>query len=379
MFAYQKTGRYFAKTASGMEEIAAEELKEIGASEVKTSYRGVYFSAEPDAFYRAVYLSRLTTRILAPLLAFDCHSADYLYKTARAIDWPSLLSPEETFAVFADVANSLVRNPRYAALRLKDAVADSVRELKGARPSVETRSPDLWIHLRVHANRATISLDAAGGSLHRRGWRTEGLHSPMQETLAAAVIRLSGWEGERPLVDPMCGSGTLLGEGLMRHCRIPAGYLRKRFGFERFPDFSAAVWKRVKGEADAAIRPLPEGLISGSDRSPEAIAAARGNLSALPEGPRIALRTARFQDLPGFPASCIVCNPPYGIRCGQGEDLALLLREFGDFLKKRCTGSTACVYYGEPKYLRSLGLKPSWKIPLRNAELEGRLAGYELY
>lgn len=379
MFTYQKTNRYFAKTASGMEEIAGEELREIGASDVKTSYRGVYFSADPAALYRVTYLSRLTTRVLAPLLTFDCHSADYLYKTARSLPWPELLSPDETFAVFADVSNSLIRNPRYAALRLKDAVADVFQEQVDSRPSVDTRSPDLWIHLHVHANRATISLDAAGGSLHRRGWRTEGMESPMQETLAAAIVKLSEWDGERPLHDPMCGSGTLLGEALMRYCRIPAGFLRKRFGFERLPDFNAGIWKRVKGEANGAIRPLPEGLISGSDQSSAAVATARRNLSALPSGDRVGLQTIRFQDHPGLPGRCLVCNPPYGIRCARGEDLSGLLREFGDFLKKRCVGSTACVYYGEPKLLRSLGLKPSWKVPLRNAELDGRLAKYELY
>ena len=379
MFTYQKTNRYFAKTSAGMEQLSAEELLELGASETDPSYRGVYFIADRETLYRINYLSRLPTRILAPLLTFDCHSTDYLYKTARAIPWPELLRPDETFAVFSDVSNSLIKNARYASLRLKDAIVDRFRDQGSARPNVDTRDPGLWINLHIHANRAAISLDTAGGSLHRRGYRKEGLESPMQETLAAAIVRLSEWDGERPLYDPMCGSGTLLGEALMRQCRIPAGFLRKRFGFEKLPDYDAAVWRKVKREADAAIRDLPAGLIAGSDESPEAIPTARRNLSALPQGEKVKLERGRFQDLPGLPGRCIVCNPPYGIRCGKGSDLSALLRQFGDFLKKRCAGSTAFIYYGEPGLLRSLGLKPSWKRPLRNAELDGRLAKYELY
>jgi putative N6-adenine-specific DNA methylase len=201
----------------------------------------------------------------------------------------------------------------------------------------------------------------------------------MQETLAAALLRLTGWAGERPLYDPFCGSGTLLFEALMRQCRIPAAYLRSQFGFLRLPDFDAAVWNQVKTAANAAIRPLPEGLIGGSDVSPEAVRAVRSNRSALPDGERIKVRRADFEQLGGLQDTLILTNPPHGIRLGDAAESADLLKRFGDFLKQHCTGSTAYVFYGDKALVKKLGLKPEWKHPLQSGGLDGVLCKYELY
>lgn len=201
----------------------------------------------------------------------------------------------------------------------------------------------------------------------------------MQETLAASIILLSGWDGLNPLYDPMCGSGTLLCEALMHHCRIPAGYLRKAFGFEHLPDFDPGIWRMVRQQADREIRPLPEGLISGSDSSGEAIASARANASRLPGGRGITLKKKRFQDIPGLPSMTIVTNPPYGLRLSRNQDMKVFMKELGDFLKQRCTGSKAFVYFGDRSLLKSVGLRTSWKRPLRNGPLDGRLVAYELY
>ena len=191
MFAYQKTGRFFAQVADGFDDLVREELARLGAVDVKPAYRGVWFGADKEALYRVNYRSRLLTRVLAPLISFDCHSAGYLYKTGFSIEWPSLFGADETFAIDATTANSKITHSRYAAQRLKDAVADRFREDTGERPSVDRKAPDMRIHLRIHANRATISIDTYGSSLHRRGYRREGVEAPMQETLAAAIVRLS--------------------------------------------------------------------------------------------------------------------------------------------------------------------------------------------
>ena len=381
-YEYQKSGRYFAQSPDGLEAMAADELASLGASDAKPAYRGVYFGADRETLYRVNYTARLVTRVLAPLLTFDCHSAKYLYKVALDIDWSDFLRVDETFAVFANVANSAIRHSQYAALRVKDAVADQFRERMDRRPDVDPTEPDVWINLFIHNNRAVLSLDASGGSLHGRGYRLGSVEAPMQETVAAAVIALSGWDGERPLRDPMCGSGTLLGEALMRYCRVPAGYLRARrapFGFERLPDFDRTAWDAVRSRADAAIRELPAGLITGSDADRSAVSVARENVAALPSGGRVRLETARFQDLAAIEGATIVCNPPYGLRLGDDAGAGALVKEFGDFLKKRCTGSTAYIYFGRRNLLKHIGLHPSAKWPLKSGGLDGRLARFELY
>lgn len=380
MYKYQEYSRFFAQIAGGSEELGASELEELGAAETSPAYRGVYFNADHEALYRINYCARLPTRILAPLTSFMCHDADYLYRIAREdVDWSDFLDVGRTFAVFANLSNSKINHSRYAALRLKDAIVDQFRDRAGERPSVDTRDPDLWLNLYIENNHATISLGTSGGSLHRRGYRRDGGEAPMQETVAAAIIRMSGWDGERTLHDPMCGSGTLLAEALMHYCRIPASYLRDHFGFEMLPDFDRSAWERVKSDADASMRPLPEDLIIGSDIDADALETARLNLNSLPSGERVVLRQSDFRELADLENVTLVVNPPYGVRMGRRENVAQLIGDFGDFLKQKCTGSTAYVYVGKPELLKSVGLRTSWKKPLVNGALEGRLAKYELY
>ncbi|MDT8273556.1 MAG: class I SAM-dependent RNA methyltransferase, partial [Desulfomonilia bacterium] len=182
-----------------------------------------------------------------------------------------------------------------------------------------------------------------------------------------------------PLIDPLCGSGTLLCEALMHYCRIPSGYLRNRFGFMHLPDYDPALWTEVKKEADGKMRILPQGLISGSDRSSGAVSSARKNCRTLPSGERVSLEKRAFQDIDRVFDATLVCNPPYGIRMGNNQHMAGFMKEFGDFLKQRCTGSTAYIYFGNRELIKSLGLRSSWKIPLKNGPLDGRLVKYELY
>ena len=378
-FVYQKNSSYFAQVAENVEPLAERELAALGATQVNPVYRGVYFTASPEALYRIVYQTRLCTRVLAPLLHFDCHSTKYLYKTALTIPWVELFDREQTFVITATVSDSLITHSQYASLCLKDAIVDQFQEKFGGRPNVDKRNPDLVFNLHIHKNTAVISLDASGGSLHRRGYRQETVEAPMQESLAAAILDLTEWNGERQLIDPMCGSGTLLCEGLMRYCRIPAAYLRESFGFMRMPDFEPETWQRVKNEADSQIRDLPEGLITGSDAGKLAVRAARINLGQLPHGKEVVVRTSRFQDLEPISDAVIVSNPPYGVRLGAQEEAAALVGELGSFLKHRCTGSTAYLYFGDRELVKKIGLKPAWKKSLSNGGLDGVLAKYEMY
>jgi len=379
MFEYQKYGRYFALIAGGTEDLGAQEFQELGARNVKQLYRGIQFEADPRTLYGLNYHSRLATRILAPLLTFDCHSTDYLYKTAKSIDWMKFFSLDQTFAVFATAAHSKITHSKYAALKVKDAIVDLFREKTGRRPNVETIAPDVWFNVHIDNNRAVLSLDTSGGSLHRRGYRTETGASPMIETLAATIICLTGWQGEKPLYDPFCGSGTLLCEALMSYCRIPAGFLRQNFGFLYLPDYDANIWESVREASLQNIRPLPENLIAGSDISGRAAKIAIENVNHLPGGNRVTLMNKNFMDIPSLENRVIVCNPPYGIREGKPEETAALYKNLGDFLKQKCKDSTAYIYVGDKELLKSVGLKAAWKKPLVNGALDGRLAKYELY
>jgi putative N6-adenine-specific DNA methylase len=377
---YQQTRRYFAQLAEGFEEPAAAELASLGATHLEPAFRGLHFTADPAVLYRVNYQARLVTRVLAPLISFRCRDREDLYRAAGGVQWPSFFDVDQTFAVFANVAgHSKLTHSKFAALCLKDAVADAFRMRLGRRPNVDRENPDIWLNVYIEKERATISLDTSGGSLHRRGYRRETVEAPLAETLAAAVVRLSGWQGEKPLVDPMCGSGTLLCEALMHACDVPSGFLRPRFGFQALPDFDPAVWAAVKQAADARIRPLPQGLISGSDIDPAAVRAARINCRMLPAGEGIGISRSDMHDLPDLENRLIVCNPPYGIRLKQPASLETFYKELGNYLKRRCKGAEAYIYFGNREMLKHIGLRPAWKKPLRNAGLDGRLAKFELF
>lgn len=379
MYLYQKTNRFFGQLADGLEDLGEQELVALGATDIGPGYRGIFFNAEPQALYTIIYCTRLFTRILAPLIRFDCHSSKYLYRTAGNIDWTKLFSIADTFAINATVSHSKITHSQYAALCLKDAIVDQFRKAKGKRPSVDTKVPDIRLNLHIENNKAIIALDLSGGSLHRRGYRQQTVEAPMQETVAAAIVKMIDWNEEQPLIDFMCGSGTIISEALMHYCRIPAGYLRSGFGFSMLPEFDDILWQKIRNTIDEQIRPLPADLIQGSDGDKKSIAASKVNLACLPHGDAVRLQIHKFQDIGHIENAVIVSNPPYGIRLKEAADIDLFAKELGDFLKQRCTGSTAYLYFGNREIIKSVGLRSSWKKPLKNGGLDGRLVKYELY
>ena len=380
-FSYQHNRRFFAQLTDGTDAVATAELASLGATDVKPGYRGVYFSADSATLYRVTYCAAVITRVFAPLFGFDCHSAKYLYKRAKELDWPALFSVDRTFAVFANVSNSAIRHSQYAALQVKDAIADRFRDAMGRRPNVSPHDADVRVTRHIQANKATLSLELGGGSMHRRGYRSASVDAPMMEHVAAAAVRMTGWVGERPLIDPMCGSGTLLAEALMHYCRVPSGFLRADtgMGLAALPDYDDALWREVRAAADGGIRPLPAGLITGSDAAAASVAATRENLANLPGGKGVTVTKTRFEDLAAIEGATILCNPPYGLRLERRDAMPDFMRRFGDFLKQRCPGSTAWIYFGKRELLKSLGLRTSARRPLANGGLDGRLVKIDLY
>jgi len=384
-YEYEKTG-FFAQVTGKMETLCEEELIELGATETKTTYKGVYFKlASPKGgsdlptLYKINYTSRLLSRVLAPLITFPCHTTNALIQMAKKIRWEDFCSLKKTFAISSSVSKSRITNSLYASQCLKDGIADYFRDKYGKRPDVEVVNPDIRFNLHIEKDMAVISLDTSGESLHKRGYRLLAGEAPMQETLAAAIIRLSKWNGDNPLWDPMCGSGTILCEALMHYCRIPAQKLRKKFGFFNMPDFDPTAWKKVKVEFDNKIRPLPKNIIRGSDKSQEAIKVAKDNLSHLPWSDSVDLSCLPFQQVKEFENGTLLTNPPYGMRLGEIEEVQALCKEFGDFLKTNCTGTTAFIYTGNPELRKHIGLKTTRRIPLDNGKLEGVLLQIDSY
>ncbi len=370
---------YFAQIADGLETMGADELARLGAVRLRAVRRGIHFQADRKTLYRVNYCTRLCSRILSPIHTFDCPDAEAIYRAARKIDWTRFIHVDQTFAVFASTAGSRVPHSRFAGLKLKDAVADQFRDASGRRPNVDARTPDLWINLFLNKDRGTISIDTSGGSLHRRGYRSHSVDAPMQETVAAAVVALSEWDGQMGVTDPMCGSGTLIIEAVLAYCRIPAGYLRQNFGFQRLPDFDAKLWKQVKAEADKNIRKLPPRLVCASDIDARAIAATRANLKSIPHARSVNVLRLDLFKIERLENRVLLCNPPYGIRLRSAGDMPTFYRRLGDYLKQRCKGSAAYIYFGNREMIKCIGLKPAWKKPLSNGGLDGRLVKYELY
>ena len=379
MYEYLKNNTFFAQAPGMMEEICEQELIELGAKNTKVAYRGIYFEADKSTLYKINYTSRLITRVLAPLKSFHCRSAKDIMEIASKIEWDKFFSVDQTFAITSSVNKSTINNSLYASQVLKDGIADYFRDKLGKRPNVDTVNPNVRFNLFIEKDKAILNLDTSGESLHKRGYRLLAGEAPMQETLAAAIIRLSGWNGEKPLLDCMCGSGTIVCEALMHYCRIPSQFLRKNFGFFYLPDFEKELWEKIKSETDKLIRPLPNGIISGSDKSDIAIRVAKENLSRIPNSENVKLSIHPFEHINKFENGVLIINPPYGIRLGKRDEVENLYKDLGDFIKTKCKGTTAFIYTGEPTLRKYIGLKTSKRIPLVNGKLEGVLLQIDSY
>lgn len=374
MFEYQKNQRYFAQVAGSLEKHAKDELTELGAEVLQEIPRGLRFTCDQKTLYQILYSSRLVQRILAPLISFQCHSEKYLYNQAfQNIQWTDLFRVTDTFSIISNVSRSKIQHSLYAGQILKDAICDQFREKFNARPDFKTKDADFNLNLHISDNWASIYLDIGGQSLHKRGYRKSAGFAPLQETLAAVIVKLTEWDGSQIFHDICCGSGTLLAEALMKYCQIPAGFLREHQAITFMPDFNKTIWDAVINEANDKIKPLPKNLIKGSDIDPEAIEKTRENLASLPYGKNVELLVSSFQNCEKEENKCVVCNPPYGIRLGDKKSTIQLYQDLGDFLKQKCPSSTAYILCGSADLVPALRLRAHWKKSLKNADIETKL------
>jgi putative N6-adenine-specific DNA methylase len=361
--------------------VLADELGALGAHQVTPASGGVAFAGDRALLYRANLWLRTANRVLVPLAEGSCRSAEELYRLARGLDWPARLTPQMTVAVEAAVRDSTLAHSRFVEQKTKDAIVDAVREATGRRPSVDVAFPSLRVHVRLLRDRATLSLDASGRSLHERGYRVAGGPAPLKETLAAAVVLLSGWQPALPLVNPMCGTGTLAIEAALVAAGRPPG-LGRRFGFETWRDLDRALWQRVQKQAERSPAPPFGAPILASDQDARAVAATRRNVTAAGVAERVHVERCAAEQVhvpAGLPPGVILVNPPYGERLGDEGRLAPLYRALGDAWKQRFDGWTAWILTGNPRLAGAVGLRPSRRIPLFNGPIECRLLRYALY
>ncbi|KAB0666137.1 RNA methyltransferase [Oryzomonas japonica] len=369
----------FAAVPRGAEEIAAHELEQLGVGDVAAGRGGVSFTCNREGLYRANLWLRTASRVLVQLALFPCSSPEELYAGVHAIPWQELITPAMTLAVDCSLRDSALTHSGFVALKTKDAVVDRIREACGSRPSVDTAAPDVRINVHLSKNVCTVSLDSSGDALDRRGYRLERNEAPMRETLAAAVVALTGWDGSIPLADPMCGSGTIPVEAALLAAHVPPG-LKRSFGFERWQDFDERVWKRLLREAEGGMQRLPLGLITGYDRDSRALAlAARNAALAGFEGQVHFFHAALEEFQPEGDKGVVIINPPYGKRLGDEDELRELYCQIGDVLKKRCRGWTGFILTGNLELAKYIGLKASRRYVLFNGPIECRLLKYEMY
>lgn len=376
--------KYFVTCARGLEAITAAELRAFGAA-TQEQPGGVFFEGDQDALYRAHLQLRTGNRILLPLRSFPCRSPEDLYENVKKFKWETFLREGLTFAVDCTLSGNkspALSHSQYAKLKAKDAIVDRMREKTGDRPNVNVESPDISVVIYVRDGVATLNMDATGPSLHERGYRSPDAAAPLKESLAAGILELAGWDPSTPLIDPMCGSGTLLAEGMLKACNIAPGLLREHYLFMNWPDFHEPRWEKLVSEAEDAAREPVSGQIFGFDQNPEAVRQSREALKELGFAGAVEVMRRRFEEFEipaGLKPGMIVMNPPYGERLDDVEGLKPLYKEMGDTFKKKCKGWKAAVFTGSSELAKVIGLRATRRIPLWNGPIECRLLTYYMY
>ena len=365
--------KFFAPCPRGLEVVLTEELLGLGASNTVSVDGGVHFSGTLSNAYRANLESRIASRVLWRVGQARYRNEEDIYKAALALAWPVWFGIEQTFRVNLVATRSPLHSLDFATLRIKDAVCDRFRAQFGERPSVDTHSPDVRVHAYLDAETVTLYLDLSGEPLFKRGWRCETGDAPLRENLAAGILRLSGWDGVEALLDPMCGSGTLVVEAAMMALNIAPGG-RRRFGFEQLKNFDSRAWQQIKASALSREKPRSALPIFGSDLYGDELRYARTNLNAAGLTDVVSLKQANVLEI-SAPASSgiIVSNPPYGVRLGNADDLASFYPKLGDALKQKFSGWRAYILSADMTLPKLIRLSASKRTVLFNGALECRL------
>lgn len=367
-----------AKTFFGFEKILANELRNLGAGKVEIGVRNVSFEGDTGFMYKANLCCRTAIKILKPIAEFRAMNEEELYRRVQKMNLRAFMDVKTTFAINATVSGDIFTHSQYVAFKVKDAIVDKFRREEKVRPDVDTKHPDVRLNVHIQGYWCTISLDSSGASLHHRGYRTQTNIAPINEALAAGLILMSGWEGQSDLLDPMCGSGTMLIEAAMIAANIPANLNRKEFAFEKWSDWDPDLYDLIEESALKKVRDFKYEII-GYDKAPSVISKARDNVKNAQLQDFITIKEQNFFESKkqGNDFLQLVFNPPYGERLPVAIDA--FYKEIGDTLKSSYPGSHAWFITSNMEALKHVGLRPSRKIKLYNGSLESRLVKYEMY
>ncbi len=376
--------QYLAITSRGLENLLAEELVKLGASDVKAVSAGVRFRADEKTLYTCCLWSRTASRFILVLSEFNVRDDMDLYLGATAINWPQYFSERKRIAVDFNGTNREIRNSQYGALKVKDAIVDRFVKANLDRPSIDREQPDLRIHMRLSKEKGLLGIDMVGSGMHQRGYRTEAGAAPLRETNAAALVLKSGWTFDKPLLDPMCGSGTLLIEAAMMAAQIAPGLKRKRWGFESLKSFNREEWMEVHAEVTVKSKKGPskcETRFFGFDNDRRVLETAKANARRAGVADLIQFELGDATELTrpeGFEEGVIICNPPYGERLGTTPGLIALYTQLGVQLKSQFKGSVASIYSGSEELLSCIRMRAESTYKLRNGALDCVMKTYQI-
>jgi putative N6-adenine-specific DNA methylase len=370
--------KFFATCPRGLEPLLAEELRQWKAESIHAVGGGVGFEGDFLFCYRVNLESRIASRVLWQVRAGGYRSEDDIYEAAYSLPWTDWFDPARTIRVDISATKSPLTSLNFVTLKIKDAVCDKVRRLSGRRPDIDTRRPDVPIQGHLTDRDFTLYLDTTGEPLFKRGQRLATGEAPLRENLAAGILRLAGWSPDTPLLDPMCGSGTILLEAACIALDIAPG-LGRHFAFEKLKNFDPRRWRELWQRSAARQKakvPLP---IYGSDLSGDALKAARANFKAAGLANVVSLKRANVLEI-AAPAKegIIVTNPPYGVRLGEQQQLAAFYPKLGDVLKKKFCGWRVYLFSADMRLPKLIRLAVSKRIPLFNGALECRLYEYKM-
>jgi len=372
--------QFTATTFYGLENVLAKELQQLGAKNIQTANRAVYFSGDLGFLYKANYNLHTALRILWQVSSYNnIYQAEHLYKAISKIDWRKFMTVNQTFRIDVTGQTKFFKNTRFIALKAKDAIVDQFRSAVNQRPDINLKQPDIRIILHFQDQKLHILLDSSGESLHKRGYRTMTNIAPLNEVLAAGMVKLSGWQGLQNLLDPMCGSGTILIEAAMSAMHIPAAINREKFAFQNWQNYDAGLFELIKDSSLKKIRELPAGIkLIGYDKAPSAIEKARQNIKNANLEEFINVKQADFfKTTRPEQKTMLLFNPPYD------ERLNINTKEFykriGDTLKQNYPDTEAWLLVGNLQALKYVGLRQSKRIKLFNGKIEARLVQYQMY
>ena len=366
-----------AKTFQGLEEVLAQELTELGANNVQIGHRMVSFSGDKAMMYRANFCLRTAVRILKPIQHFRAQDADAVYKAVRSVDWSQYLDVSNTFAVDSVIYSSEFRHSKFVAYKVKDAIVDYFRDQTGERPNIRITNPDVKLNIHIADEDCTLSLDSSGESLHLRGYRVATVEAPINEVLAAGLIKLTGWKADCDFIDPFCGSGTFLVEAALMARNIYPGVFRKEFGFERWKDFDAELLQQIYDD-DSQEREFSH-RIYGYDLNYHAVEAAMKNVRSAGVDSIVQVQQQDFRKFtrPEQPA-IMVTNPPYGERLTP-PDLISLYQTIGKSLKHEFSGGEAWIISSKEELFENIGLRASLKVQIFNGKIDCDFRKYQLF